>query len=72
MDVWTKEVEVGGFGNGQFEETTNTSETAFVQDGLLVLKPTVLKLQRNFFTGVEVSTLCKLEHRNDQAQGAIH
>ncbi|KAK3055080.1 hypothetical protein LTR09_004240 [Extremus antarcticus] len=41
MGVWTKEVEVGGFGNGQFEETTNTNENAFTQDGLLILKPTL-------------------------------
>jgi hypothetical protein len=41
MDVWTKEVEVGGFGNGQFEETTNTDENAFVQGGLLHLRPTL-------------------------------
>ncbi|WPG97900.1 Beta-1,3-glucan-binding protein [Acrodontium crateriforme] len=39
--VWTKEVEVGGFGNGQFEETTNTDENAFIKDGMLVIKPTL-------------------------------
>ncbi|KAF2479745.1 glucan endo-1,3-beta-D-glucosidase [Neohortaea acidophila] len=39
--IWTKEVEVGGFGNGQFEETTNTDENAFIQDGMLILKPTL-------------------------------
>lgn len=39
--VWTKEAEVGGFGNGQFEETTVTEENVFVQDGVLVIKPTL-------------------------------
>ncbi|KAK3627245.1 hypothetical protein LTR56_019345 [Elasticomyces elasticus] len=39
--VWTKEVEVGGYGNGQFEWTTNSDENAFVQDGMLVIKPTL-------------------------------
>lgn len=39
--VWTKEVEVGGFGNGQFEETTNTDENAFIKNGQLYIKPTV-------------------------------
>lgn len=39
--VWTKEVEVGGFGNGQFEMTTNTDENAYVQDGMLYIKPTL-------------------------------
>ena len=40
-NVWTKEAEVGGFGNGQFEETTVTGENVFVQDGLLHIKPTL-------------------------------
>ncbi|KAI9809251.1 MAG: hypothetical protein M1825_002542 [Sarcosagium campestre] len=39
--IWTKEVQVGGFGNGQFEETTNTEENAFVRDGQLIIKPTL-------------------------------
>jgi hypothetical protein len=40
-DVWTKEAEVGGFGNGQFEETTVTDENVFVSDGILHIKPTL-------------------------------
>lgn len=39
--VWTKEAEVGGYGNGQFEETTNTDENVFLKDGVLVIKPTL-------------------------------
>src|SRR5271169_2298913 len=39
--IWTKEAEVGGFGNGQFEETTITEENVFVRDGLLYIKPTL-------------------------------
>ncbi|ETI26668.1 hypothetical protein G647_10328 [Cladophialophora carrionii CBS 160.54] len=39
--VWTKEVEVGGFGNGQFEETTITDENVFVRDGMLHIRPTL-------------------------------
>jgi len=39
--VWTKEVEVGGFGNGEFEQTTNSNENVFVQDGALIIKPTL-------------------------------
>ncbi|MCJ1483495.1 hypothetical protein MMC06_003663 [Schaereria dolodes] len=39
--VWTKEAEVGGFGNGQFEETTTTDENVFIQDGQLWIKPTM-------------------------------
>lgn len=40
-DVWTKEAEVGGFGNGQFEETTVTDENIYIQDGMLNIKPTL-------------------------------
>ncbi|KAF2136574.1 glycoside hydrolase family 16 protein [Aplosporella prunicola CBS 121167] len=39
--IWTKEVEVGGFGNGQFEMTTNDDENAFIKDGMLHIKPTL-------------------------------
>lgn len=40
-DVWTKEAEVGGFGNGQFEQTTVTDENVYIQDGMLTIKPTL-------------------------------
>jgi len=39
--VWTKEVEVGGFGNGEFEETTASEENVYIQDGALIIKPTL-------------------------------
>ncbi|XP_014552606.1 glycoside hydrolase family 16 protein [Bipolaris victoriae FI3] len=39
--LWTKEVELGGFGNGQFEMTTDTHENVFIDNGELVIKPTV-------------------------------
>ncbi|KAG9618885.1 putative beta-1,3-glucan-binding protein, partial [Aureobasidium melanogenum] len=39
--IWTKEVECGGYGNGQFEITTNTDENAYIQDGMLHIKPTL-------------------------------
>ncbi|KAI4190933.1 MAG: hypothetical protein L6R41_000452 [Letrouitia leprolyta] len=39
--VWTKESEVGGFGNGQFEQTTTTDENVFIEDGKLHIKPTL-------------------------------
>ncbi|KAI0468921.1 concanavalin A-like lectin/glucanase domain-containing protein [Xylaria cf. heliscus] len=40
-DVWTKEVQVGGFGNGEFEQTTNTDENVYVENGHLFIKPTL-------------------------------
>ncbi|KUJ23333.1 putative beta-1,3-glucan-binding protein [Mollisia scopiformis] len=39
--IWTQEAEVGGFGNGEFEQTTLTDENVFVQDGTLIIKPTL-------------------------------
>lgn len=39
--VWTKEAEVGGFGNGQFEQTTTTDENVFVKNGELVIRATL-------------------------------
>ncbi|KAG9248648.1 putative beta-1,3-glucan-binding protein [Calycina marina] len=40
-DVWTKEAEVGGFSNGEFEQTTLTDENIYVQNGKLIIKPTL-------------------------------
>ncbi|KAI1766720.1 glycoside hydrolase family 16 protein [Hypoxylon sp. FL1150] len=39
--VWTKEVQVGGFGNGEFEQTTGGNENVYVEDGHLFIKPTL-------------------------------
>ncbi|KAL3418797.1 glucan -beta-glucosidase [Phlyctema vagabunda] len=40
-DIWTKEAEVGGFGNGQFEQTTLDDENVYIENGKLVIKPTL-------------------------------
>jgi len=40
-NIWTKEAEVGGFGNGQFEQTTLDDTNVFVSGGKLVIKPTL-------------------------------
>ncbi|KAE9964159.1 hypothetical protein BLS_008584 [Venturia inaequalis] len=40
-NIWTKEAELGGFGNGEFEESTVTDENVFVKDGALHIKPTL-------------------------------
>lgn len=39
--IWTKHVETGGYGNGEFEVTTADDENVFVRDGQLVIKPTL-------------------------------
>ncbi|CAK7274279.1 hypothetical protein SEPCBS119000_006087 [Sporothrix epigloea] len=40
-ELWTKEVQLGGFGNGEFEETTADDENVFVRDGKLWIMPTL-------------------------------
>ncbi|EXJ78871.1 hypothetical protein A1O1_09273 [Capronia coronata CBS 617.96] len=40
-DVWLQEVQVGGFGNGQFEETTGDEENVFIKDHMLHIMPTL-------------------------------
>ncbi|KIJ67349.1 glycoside hydrolase family 16 protein [Hydnomerulius pinastri MD-312] len=38
---WFREVELGGFGNGEFEMSTSSSNNSYVQDGYLYLTPTL-------------------------------
>ncbi|OSX63056.1 glycoside hydrolase family 16 protein [Postia placenta MAD-698-R-SB12] len=40
-NTWTREVQMGGFGNGEFEMTTDSSNNSFVQDGRLYIAPTL-------------------------------
>ncbi|CCX34650.1 Similar to Beta-1,3-glucan-binding protein; acc. no. Q8N0N3 [Pyronema omphalodes CBS 100304] len=39
--IWTREAEVGGYGNGQFEYTTKDEENSYVKDGALYIRPTL-------------------------------
>ncbi|KAJ9605241.1 hypothetical protein H2200_009898 [Cladophialophora chaetospira] len=59
--IWTKEAEVGGYGNGQFEETTSTDENVFIKDGILTLKPTLQDahlIETNNIINLTASGLC--------------
>ncbi|KAK4504155.1 hypothetical protein PRZ48_005071 [Zasmidium cellare] len=38
-DIWTIEQQVGGYGNGHFDQTTDDPDVVFVDGGLLHLKP---------------------------------
>ncbi|KIK81340.1 glycoside hydrolase family 16 protein [Paxillus rubicundulus Ve08.2h10] len=38
---WFREVELGGFGNGEFEMTTSSTNNSYVQNGYLYLTPTL-------------------------------
>ncbi|CAI6339172.1 unnamed protein product [Periconia digitata] len=40
-EIWTREIELGGYGNGQFEQTTSSPENAYVHNGILHIKPTL-------------------------------
>ncbi|AEO61198.1 glycoside hydrolase family 16 protein [Thermothelomyces thermophilus ATCC 42464] len=38
--VWMKEVQVNGFGNGEFEQTTGGDENVFIENGNLIIRAT--------------------------------
>ncbi|TKY89775.1 hypothetical protein EX895_001072 [Sporisorium graminicola] len=40
-NLWTREVQVGGFGNKEFEWTTASSNNSYTKDGLLYITPTL-------------------------------
>ena len=40
-DIWFHELETGGYGNGQFDWTTDSTNNSFVQDGKLYIVPTL-------------------------------
>ncbi|KAH8661985.1 putative beta-1,3-glucan-binding protein [Xylariales sp. PMI_506] len=39
--LWNKEVQVGGFGNGEFEETTGDNQNVYISNGNLLIKPSL-------------------------------
>ncbi|KLO06572.1 concanavalin A-like lectin/glucanase [Schizopora paradoxa] len=40
-NTWFQQVELGGFGNGEFQMTTNSANNSFVQNGELFIVPTL-------------------------------
>ncbi|KAJ3416855.1 hypothetical protein HDV05_008440 [Chytridiales sp. JEL 0842] len=40
-DIWTHELSLGGFGNNEFEWSTNSPENSYVRDGKLHILPTL-------------------------------
>ncbi|BFZ57044.1 hypothetical protein PYCC9005_004094 [Savitreella phatthalungensis] len=40
-NVWSHEVQLGGFGTGEFEQTTTFSNNSYIENGKLVIMPTV-------------------------------
>ncbi|KAJ3128525.1 hypothetical protein HK098_004155 [Nowakowskiella sp. JEL0407] len=47
LNTWEHEISLGGFGNGQFEYTTNSSKNSFVSDGKLYIVPTLTQTDFN-------------------------
>ncbi|TDL23460.1 concanavalin A-like lectin/glucanase [Rickenella mellea] len=43
QSIWGHEVDMGGFGNGEFEMTTASTNNSFVQDGILYITPTLTR-----------------------------
>ncbi|KAI1798440.1 concanavalin A-like lectin/glucanase [Ganoderma leucocontextum] len=41
QNTWTRDVELGGFGNGEFQMATDSDTNLFVQDGQLYIFPTL-------------------------------
>ncbi|KAI5117892.1 hypothetical protein M0805_001977 [Coniferiporia weirii] len=40
-DNWVRDVELGGFGNGEFEMTTSSSDNLYIKNGQLYIMPTL-------------------------------
>ncbi|KAI5363829.1 putative glycoside hydrolase family 16, concanavalin A-like lectin/glucanase domain superfamily [Septoria linicola] len=53
-NIWTAEQQVGGYGNGEFEQTTDDPDVLFVKNGMLHIKP---KLQDENLVAVDNSTI---------------
>ncbi|KKY16818.1 putative glycoside hydrolase family 16 protein [Phaeomoniella chlamydospora] len=53
--IWSREVQTGGFSNGEFEMTTGDDENVFVRDGNLIIKPTVQT--ENYISSTKVVNL---------------
>ncbi|KAF8908093.1 glycoside hydrolase family 16 protein [Gymnopilus junonius] len=50
--TWNKDVELGGFGNGEFEMTTDSSDNLYISNGELFIMPTVTTAKvSNIFQG---------------------
>ena len=39
--TWTRDVELGGFGNGEFQMTTDDSANSYIKNGQLYIRPTL-------------------------------
>lgn len=60
-EIWTKEVTVGGFGNGEFQETTGNDENVFVEGGVLKIRATLqdeTKIQQNTIIDLTADGTC--------------
>lgn len=56
--IWTREIEVGGFGTGEFEWTTSDPENCYVEDGKLYLVPTIQDWPQDNDMVLNVTDIC--------------
>lgn len=66
--VWTKEVQVGGYGNGHFDWTTGDDENVFVRDGHLFIQPTLQDaslIQQNTLINLTATGTCTSDLASD-------
>ncbi|KAK7472065.1 hypothetical protein VKT23_000179 [Stygiomarasmius scandens] len=50
-NIWKRDVQLGGFGNGEFQMTTNSDDNLKVQNGQLYLIPTLTSDSVDIFNG---------------------
>lgn len=75
-NVWFRDVQIGGFGNGLFDWTTDSDENAYVKDGHLYIVPTFITDaigESNMLNGYSVNlTADGTCTSSDVTQCAIH
>ncbi|EST06922.1 Glycoside hydrolase, family 16 [Kalmanozyma brasiliensis GHG001] len=71
-DIWFHEQETGGFGNNQFDWTTDSANNSFVQDGKLYIVPTLTSdalgegaITNGYTLNLTESNLCTASNKTD-------
>ncbi|PWZ03733.1 concanavalin A-like lectin/glucanase [Testicularia cyperi] len=73
-DVWFHEMETGGFGNHQFDWTTDSTNNSFVEDGKLYIVPTLTSdsvgeaaITNGYTLNLTAAGTCTASNRTDAA-----
>jgi len=74
-NTWVRDVEMSGFGNGEFQMTTDSSDNLYVQNGQLYILPTLtsdeIGTQAIFDGGKYVLDGCTVQNTNASACSAV-